>query len=60
MQCRQGRGSIPRVGIIFACLEEVWEVVVLVVKIFLVPSYRTSDGMAGTGLASIDRRCPES
>jgi hypothetical protein len=34
MQCRQGRGSIPRVGIIFAAREEVWEVVVLVVEIF--------------------------
>jgi hypothetical protein len=56
MQCRQGRGSIPRVGIIFASFEEVWEVVVLVVEVFLVPSYRTSDEMPGRGLASIDRR----
>jgi hypothetical protein len=51
MQCRQGRGSIPRVGIIFAGHEEVWEVVVLVVEIFLVPSCRASDGISGTGLA---------
>jgi hypothetical protein len=55
MQCRQGRGSIPRVGIIFAAREEVWEVVVLVVEIFLVPSCRTSDGISGTGLALVDR-----
>jgi hypothetical protein len=34
MQCRQGRGSIPRVGIIFASRGEVWAVVVLVVEIF--------------------------
>jgi hypothetical protein len=34
MQCRQGRGSIPRVGIIIAGHEELWEVVVLVVEIF--------------------------
>jgi hypothetical protein len=56
MQCRQGRGSIPRVGIVFASFEEVWEVVVLVVEIFLVPSYRTSDEMPRTGLASTDHR----
>jgi hypothetical protein len=54
MQCRQGRGSIPRVGIIFVGREGVWEVVVLVVEIFLVPSCRTSDGISGTGLAFVD------